>query len=75
MQKLKKWFANALMAWGLFALYAVISYSPSDYHKPEREVQCINSACESVCKQGAKFVRHQGCSLNASGGTTGVVNP
>lgn len=27
----------------------------------QRAPNCINSACEVVCKEGGKFVRHQGC--------------
>ena len=27
----------------------------------DREGRCINSACETVCKDGQRFKRHEGC--------------
>lgn len=34
--------------------YAIEKYDQAD-------PRCINSLCEYPCKEGARFVRHQGC--------------
>jgi len=41
------------------ALGVTVGYAEGT--KEQREARCINSLCEYPCKEGAKFVKNQGC--------------
>lgn len=62
-----EWLVSCMyfMLWLLFVVASIAVTGVIVGYTAEKSIQrapnCINSACEVVCKEGGKFVRHQGC--------------
>ena len=59
---LMKLMAAALWIMGICALILVTGFTAGYItEKVAKDGRCINSACDTQCKVGARFVLHQGC--------------
>jgi len=53
---------NACLVFIAFTVFIFILFSSAGYAVEKyREAKCINSACETKCKENARFIRHEGC--------------